>query len=791
MSQPIHTLLVRIWHRLVFRWRRDELDRELAEELELHQLLKRRQNEEAGLASAAAVELVRKQMGNITLAKEESRDMWSFMRLERLLQDLRYAARMFRRTPAFTGVAVLSLALGIGGNAAMFSLVNTLLVRPLPYPQPDRLVRITGIFPRAAVSDFQQQSRAMDVAAVSTPSEVNLTGQGEAIRVIGSAASANFLSVLGVSVARGRSFAASEDLPGRDGIVVLSDSLWKDKFGSDPAMVGRVITVNGVARQVVGIMPAGFSFPSAKVQLWIPMRLDQSNFLEYWAGEFVPLIARLRPGTTAQQAQSEIQTLVTQFRRTFPYPMARDWNADTTAIPLQQDLVGDIRGKLIILLSSVGIVLLIACANVASLLLSRATTRRKEIALRAALGAGRPRIVRQLLTESVLLAFVGGALGILLGTTALSIFKSLLPSTTPGLAEAAIDWHVIAAVTALALFTGLAFGIAPAWSASQVDLTESIKTGSQRSTTGVWTRLRSWLITAEVALTLVLVVSAGLLIKSLYTLSQADPGFSPAHILAIRISPDQSSCKQRSACVALYESLLQHARDISGITDSAIANAVPLNGELPMLPVDVEGHPKSIDHPAPMLWAGAISPDYLRIMHIPLTNGRTFTAADGPKSDAVLLITASTARRFWPGENPVGKHIKAGGTAMENGGGCCGRRPSIHIKQAAAHLGGRCALHAVLSVRARGRADSRGHDFTRETPFRFRAGRKRTSQARRRSGSRRPGRPGSTSAGSRVGFHLGVALYDTRLHQFRCSRHSTGGYWDLRPRIVLGYPADL
>lgn len=661
MSRFVPTLLVRSWHRLLFRLRRDQLSRELAEELEFHRLLKQRQNEQAGLPSAVAVELVHKQMGNITLAKEESRDMWSFMRWERLLQDLRYAARMFRRTPAFTGVAVLSLALGIGGNAAMFSLVNALLVRPLPYLEPDRLLRITGIYPRAAVSVFQQQSRAMDVAAVGTPSELNLTGQGEAIRVIGSTTSANFLSVLGVSVATGRNFESSEDLPGRDGIVVLSQSLWKDKFSSDPAILGRVITLNGINRQVVGIMPPGFSFPSATVQLWIPMRLDPSNFLEYWGGEFVPLIARLRSGATPQQAQSEIHTLVTQFRRTFPYPMARDWNADAAPIPLQQDLVGDIRAKLIILLSSVGMVLLIACANVASLLLSRATTRRKEIALRAALGAGRLRIVRQLLTESVLLALVGGALGILLGTAALSIFKSLLPSTTPGLAQAAIDWHIVAEVTALALCTGLAFGIAPAWSASQVDLTESIKTGGQRSTTGVWTRLRSWLITAEVALTLVLVVSAGLLMKSLYTLSHASPGFNPAHTLAIRISPDQSACAQRSACTALYERLLQHARDISGVTDSAIANTVPLNGDLPTLPVDVEGHPKSIDHPAPMLWAGAISPDYLGIMHIPLIAGRNFIPADGPKSDAVLLISASTARHFWPGENPLGKHIKGAG----------------------------------------------------------------------------------------------------------------------------------
>lgn len=643
--------LLRGRRRLVFRWRRTELDHELAEELEFHHALKQQ----------AVGELSHIQMGNMTIAAEECRDMWSFLRLERLLQDIRYAARMFRRTPGFTAIAVLSLAVGIGGNAAMFTLVNTLLVRPLPYRQPDRLVRITGIFPRAAVPFLQQQTRTMDVAAVSPGSEYNLTGQGEAIRIVGSATSANAFSVLGASPARGRTFEAGEDSPGRDSLVILGNSLWRTKFGGDPSVIGRVIALNGVDRQIVGIMPPAFSYPSAQVQAWVPLRLDASNFLEYWAGGFVPLVSRLRAGAAAAEAQREIRPLIDEFRKTFPYPMARDWNRDSTAIPLQRDLTGDIRGKLIILLASVSLVLLIACANVASLLLSRATTRRKEIALRVALGAMRLRIVRQLLTESVLLSLVGGGLGILLGMGALSIFKSLLPSSTPGLAQASIDSSVAAAVAGLALLTGLAFGIAPALSASQIDLAQSIRTGSQRSTAAFWTRLRGGLIGAEVALTVVLVVSAGLLIKSLYTLAEVRPGFQPQQVLTVHISPNSSFCTERPACIALYDRLLEGARGVSGVAEAAIANTIPLDAEQPDLAVDVEGHPKSVDHPAPMFWSGAVSARYIRMLRIPLLAGRDLTDADGAKSAAVLLISASTARHFWAGENPIGRHIKATG----------------------------------------------------------------------------------------------------------------------------------
>jgi predicted permease len=577
------------------------------------------------------------------------------------VQDLRFALRMYGRTPVFTGISVLSLAIGIGGNAAMFSLVNALLVRPLPYTQPERLVRITGVYPRAGLPFFQARARSMDIAAVSTGSEFNLTGQGPATSVTGSMASPNFLSVLGAPVARGRSFNPGEESPGRDSVVIISYGLWKERFGGDPSVLGRVIRLDGADREIVGVMPAGFTYPSARVQLWVPMRLDSSNFLEYWGSEFMPLIARLRPSATLPAAQSEVRNLMSAFRGTFPYPMARDFNADATAIPLQQDIVGDVRGKLIILLSCVALVLFIACANVASLLLSRATTRRREMALRAALGAGRLRVIRQLLTESVGLALAGAALGILLATGALAVFKSLLPASLPGLAQAVIDWQILAAVTALAICTGLASGIAPALNASQVDIAETIKTGSQRSTSGFWTGVRSLIISGEVALTLVLLVSAGLLMRSLYKLSDTNPGFDPAHILTVRISPNQFTCTQRTACIALYDRLLERTSSIPGVQAAAVTNSVPLDGQLPTIAVDVEGHPKTIEHPAPLFWFGAVSPEYFRIMRIPLLDGRYLSRSDGPRSSGVVVISAATAKRFWPNQSAIGKHIKSTG----------------------------------------------------------------------------------------------------------------------------------
>jgi predicted permease len=640
------------------RWRKqreEDLDRELRSDLEL-------QAEEfaaRGMSPAEAQYAAQRALGNTTIWKEEVREMWGWTSLEKLWQDLRFAARMFARNPGFVIVAALSLALGIGANAAMFALVNTLLIKPLPYAESDRLVRLTGVYPKAALDAFQQQSRGMEIASVAPAAEFNLTGMGETVPLTGSMVSDNLFTVLRAPVAIGQSFSGGEHRPGADNVVILSYRLWTTQFHNDPQAIGRTILLNNVPRRIIGVMPAAFSFPTNRVQFWIPARLDPTMMDDYWGSLYVPLIARLRPSVTLAQAASETRSLMDRFRPTFPFPMPRNYNGDATAIPLHSDMVGDFRGKLLVLFASVGIVLAIACANVASLLFSRASGRRKEIALRVALGAGRVRIMRQLLTESVLLAGIGCGLGLAIGAAALYIFKSVLPPETPGLAAVSIDWQVAGFAAALALITGFAFGLAPSLSASRSNLVAAIKSGSGRNTTTIWARLRSSMIVAEVSLTLLLVVAAGLLLKSLYVMSQVNPGFSAAHVLTVRISPNQATCLQRESCVSLYDRLLSQARAIPGVSDVAIANTVPLDGQLPSIPVDLEDHPKSADFPAPMFWTGAVSPDYFRMLGIPLLTGREFDTADGIKSNGVVIVTASTARRFWPNQSAIGKHVKA------------------------------------------------------------------------------------------------------------------------------------
>lgn len=576
-----------------------------------------------------------------------------------LLQDMRYALRKLRKSPGFTAVAVITLALGIGANTAIFSLVNGILLASLPYPRPAELVSVTGTYPKGGLVVMREQVHTMDVAAYAEGHEFNLTGIGEPVRLTGTEVSAELMSVLGAQPELGRTFRPGEDSVGEDNYVVLSHALWEQRFGRDPAIIGRPIELEGMSRQVLGVMPADFHFPSPKTQLWVPMHIDPRNPATYWAGDFMPVIGRLHAGSSMPQAAAEIRLFQPHVSALFPWRMPADWNADVSVVKLQNGMVADVRVRLLLLLGAVVLVLMIACANVANLTLSRAAAREKEMGIRSALGAGKQRIARQLLTESVVLSALGGSFGLALAAAGVALLKTSLPADTPRLADVHLDWRVLVFTGALALMTGLIFGLAPALSLSRSAVAESLNSAGRGAAVSVSQWLRSSMAIAEVAFAVLLVVSAGLLIRSFWALSHVNPGFQPEQIVTARVTPDESFCNDSARCLAFYRSVLEQARTAPGVSDAALVNTLPLGGRVSKRSFELEdlmNLPNGTSQP--LFWLDVVTPDYFRVMGVPLLAGRWFTEADESGGPPVVVITAETAKRFWNGRDVVGKHVR-------------------------------------------------------------------------------------------------------------------------------------
>jgi predicted permease len=576
-----------------------------------------------------------------------------------LLQDVRYALRQLRKSPGFTAVAVITLALGIGANSAIFSLVNGILLASLPYPSPAELVSVTGTYPKGAFVAMREQIHTMDVGAYVEGQEFNLTRFGEPVRLTGAAVSAELLSILGTQPLLGRTFHPGEDAPGNDRYVVMSHALWEQRFGHDPGIIGSSIELEGVSRQVLGVMPADFHFPSTKTQLWVPLHNEPSNPETYWAGDFMPVIGRLRPGSTMARAAAEIRLFQSHAFALFPWHMNADWNADVSAIPLQHGMVADVRVRLLLLLGAVALVLMIACANVANLSLSRAASREKEMGIRSALGANRKRIARQALTESILLSTLGALLGLALAAAGLSLLKNALPADTPRLADVHLDWRVFLFTAALGLVTGFVFGLAPALQLSRSAPAESLNSAGRGASVSVSQWLRSSLAIAEVAFAVLLVISAGLLIRSFWMLSHVDPGFRPEQLLTARITPNETFCNDTARCLAFYRSALERATASPGVGGAALVNTLPLGGRVSKRSFDLEDY---MDLPAgttqPLFWLDVVTPDYFRVMGIPLVAGRWFTSADESGGPPVVVVSAETAHRFWKQRDVLGKHVR-------------------------------------------------------------------------------------------------------------------------------------
>jgi len=643
------------WVSRLFGKRRWE--EELEEEVRSHLEMSVREHVDRGAEPREAERAARREFGNSSVVKEVTRDQWGWRWMEDIVEDARYGLRRMRKSPGFTAIAVLTLALGIGANTAIFSLVNGILLASLPYSHPDRLVSVTGAYPQGAFVAMREQVHTVEVAGYAEGHEFNLTGRGEPVRLTGTLVSAELFSILGARPEMGRTFYPGEDTPGQDGYVLLSHALWVERFGGNPGALGQSIELEGQSRQVVGVMPAEFRFPSTKTQVWVPLHNDPRNTVSFWAGDFMPVIGRLRPGSTIEQARTEIRMFQSQVGALFPWPMPATWNANASVVSLRDGMVGDVRARLLILLGAVALVLLIACSNVANLTLSRAATREKEISIRAALGAGRHRITRQLLTESVLQALFGGLLGLAFAYEGLVLLKAVLPADTPRLNEAHIDWRVLVFTGTLAILTGLVFGLAPALHSARAALTEALKSGGRGAGVSVSQSLRSSLAIAQVAFAVLLVIAAGLMIRSFWAISHMNPGFRSEHVLTARITPNESFCSEAARCVSFYRNVLDQVQAFPGTSGAALVNTLPLGGRVSKRSVDVENNEVPQGEDVPLFWLNVVTPEYFRVMGISVLSGRGFSDSD-VSGAPVAVVTQETARRYWPNESAVGKHIR-------------------------------------------------------------------------------------------------------------------------------------
>ncbi|ABF43528.1 ABC efflux pump, inner membrane subunit [Candidatus Koribacter versatilis Ellin345] len=576
-------------------------------------------------------------------------------------RDLRYAWRQLRRSPGFAIVAILTLALGIGANTAIFSAVDSVLLRPLPFPHPETLVALQADtpYPKGWVREYQRQGSGFAfVSGYSLNQEYNLAGTNASDRTYGSTVSVNFFDTLSVQPLLGRFFSPEEERSGQDRVVVLSYAFWRSHFGANPSIVGSTVHVDGIPRQVLGVAPKNVRFPDNDTQIWLPISFDDSKQNDPWATFFnLRAIGRLKPGVTANAAQAQLRTIHPQMLALFPWRMPDKWAADISVRPLLDSIVGESAPKFYLLLGAVGLVLLIASANVANLLLARAASRQREIAIRSALGASIPRLVRQLLTESLLLSVFAGVVGVLLAWAGLRILKIILPPETPRLADISLHPGVLMFAAAVSLLTGILAGLVPAWNSAS-DVQEKLRSNAN-NVFGTAKRfsISRMLVIGQVAIVVVVILAAGVMLRSLYRLASVNPGFEVQHVVGVQVSLDRKACDIRGNCANFFHNLLERAQALPGIEKAAIVDTLPMGGDDLWYVFDAENHPREARQPANVS-AGRIASDgYFRLMGISLLQGRYFDQSDASGSSRAVIVNAAMASHFWPGQNPIGKRI--------------------------------------------------------------------------------------------------------------------------------------
>ena len=667
--------LGKLWARMRDTIRNEPRDLEFQAELEEHLRLLAERYRRQGMTSEAAMLAARRQFGNATLLQEDLRTMQMIPAIEALRGDLTYAVRMLRRNPGFAATAVVTLALGIGANTAIFSVCNAVLFKPLPYAEPERIVMLSERMPDGKLStvapanfiDWRNGSRSFSgmaaIRASSFASSFILGGQGEASRLVGGDVSSSFFSVLGVQFMLGRNFLPDEDLPGHDRVAILSYAAWSARFGADRDIAGKTITLNDESYTVVGVLPAGFQFGNtaedfqarSQADVWVPLALDPQKLQR--TSHILHVIARLEPGVKLAQAQSELDVVAANLSQQYP-----EANKDKgiATVPLTDQLTGSVRVALETLLGAVGLVLLIACANVANLLLGRAAARQKEMAIRIALGASSGRLAQQLLTESLFLAGLGGIAGFVLALAAIAALTPQLPADLSRAAGIAVDMRMLIFTAVISLVTGILFGLGPLLATWRQNAAESLKQNN-RFASGIQTRLRSGLAVAQIAIAIILLVGAGLMVKSFWTLMHVAPGFRSENILTARLSLPGSRYPDNRRIAALEREVLESLRGRPGIQSAGFATYVPLSGLDNDWAFLIEGRPPLPVGTHNVAEYRPVSAGYFETIGIPLLRGRSFTSADTAEAPWVVVINDSMAREYWPSENPIGQRLQIPG----------------------------------------------------------------------------------------------------------------------------------
>ena len=639
---------------------------DLSAEIDAHLEFEIQENIARGMPPDEARRAARRHVGNLTLIQERAVDAWSFPSLESTAQDLRYSLRGIRRSPSFSLVVVLTLALGIGANTAIFSVVNAVLLRPLPYPAAERLVWLGESDPKAEgisvtwvnYRHWRDENHSFEDVAGFDAAHLTLTGRGEPLFTRAGLVTCGFFGLVGAHPVLGRVFSAADDYPGAAPTVVLDYQFWTGKLGADPSVLGATLALDGKPYEVIGVMPPGLHFFQPSIDYYLPLHQFEGEVVDRARHGSMRLVARLKRGITLRAALADLDVIMQRLAQSDPGPEAQH---RASGVFLTEYTAGDIRPTLLVLLGAVGLVLIIACANVASLVLARATARAREIAIRAAIGAGRRRLVRQLLTENLLLAVLGGIAGALLAQWGSGALIAAGPRDIPRLAETTFDWRVLLFAAAITLLTGLFTGIAPIFTAGRLDLVSALKDSSRSATGRGGQRSRSALVVAEIALTLVLAFAAGLLLRNLIVAQTADPGFVPEHVLALDLVLPPAAYKSPQAIGGFYSELEQDLHGLPGVTAVGAVHCPPSVGDCGDWFYSILDRPAPQPAEVPIALFNAADRNYFGAMRIPLREGRDFADTDLPTAPLVAIVNETFARKWWPRESAVGHRIKWGG----------------------------------------------------------------------------------------------------------------------------------